>query len=151
MYKLGEKNQNLIIKILPTAQKPAISCLKESYSKSSLCLLCSELFSFNMPLLAAYSLVITATLSLCNRYLLCFRHIVSEYNWVSWDILIKMLISWTMWKSKISCKLNHKKLLLVTDEHELVNPFLLCLKRNCDLFNCISYDISRSNGKTMNM
>lgn len=38
-------------------------------------------------------LVITLNISLCNRYLLCFRHIVSEYNYVSGDILIKMLIS----------------------------------------------------------
>lgn len=38
-------------------------------------------------------LVIALNISLCNGYLLCFRHIVAEYNYVSWDILIKMLIS----------------------------------------------------------
>lgn len=51
--------------------------------------------------------------------------VVSEYNRVSWDILIKMLISWTMWKYTISCKLNHMKLLQITGKHELVNPFTL--------------------------
>lgn len=38
------------------------------------------------------SCVIAPDISLCNRYLLCFRHIFSEHNYVSGDILIKMLI-----------------------------------------------------------
>lgn len=76
-----------------------------------------------MTVVAACYLSNHSEYSLCQSNVLYFRHTVSEHNYVPWDMLIKMQILLPMLKYTVCCKLNHMKLLQITDRHEEVNPF----------------------------